>query len=185
VNHFDPMDSIMTEKGDRDEKVQDRAERDREREERDKDRDEKNRDRAEIPRDGDDDITRINFTVPKRMKEQWQDMAKEMATSISQLIRNAVQAYGKDIDKDLKDAGSELEQAGREIEKAFQNVGLDDEDTHDNQRREPSFARTGFVGHERVANPLDQLRKLKELLDLGAITDDEYKAKKAKLLDMV
>jgi hypothetical protein len=138
---------------------------------------------AEKPGDVEDDITRINFTVPRRMKEQWQDMAKEMATSISQLIRNAVQSYGQDVEKDLKDAGAEIERAGREIENAFRDVEPGDE--VDLPRRMPGVPRTSGAGHGRAVDPLDQLRKLKELLDMGAITEDEYKAKKAKLLDMV
>ncbi len=137
----------------------------------------------ETPEDDDNDITRINFTVPKRMKEQWQDMAKDMATSISQLIRNAVQAYSHDIEQDIKKAGEEIERAGKEMEDAFRDI----ETPSDGERpqREAGVARSGSAGRGRAADPLDQLRKLKELLDMGAITDEEYKAKKVKLLDMV
>ncbi len=137
----------------------------------------------ETPENDENKITRINFTVPKRMKEQWQDMAKEMATSISQLIRNAVQAYNQDIEEDINKAGEEIERAGKEMESAFRNIETLDEG--ERPQREAGVARAGVAGRRRAADPLDQLRKLKELLDMGAITDDEYKVKKAKLLDMV
>lgn len=43
--------------------------------------------------------------------------------------------------------------------------------------------------HERsagsaTASNLDEIRKLKELLDIGAITDEEFEAKKAQLLNI-
>ena len=43
--------------------------------------------------------------------------------------------------------------------------------------------------HERsagsaTASNLDEIRKLKELLDIGAITDEEFEAKKAQLLSI-
>ncbi len=137
--------------------------------------------------DEEDDITRINFTVPKRMKVKWQDMAKNMATSISQLIRNAVQAYGRDIEQDLKAAGEEIERAGLEMENAFRDIDeLEGGGRHpERPPRGASGTRGDAAGRGRAADPLDQLRKLKELLDMGAITDEEFKAKKAKLLDMV
>ncbi|MBN2152045.1 MAG: SHOCT domain-containing protein [Candidatus Lokiarchaeota archaeon] len=128
------------------------------------------------------------------MKVKWQDMAKNMATSISQLIRTAVQAYGRDVEQDLKRASEEIERAGQEMEKAgqemermFHGKGRPGGDDPSLERR-PSGAgasRADAVGSGYPVDPLDQLRKLKELLDMGAITDEEYKEKKTKLLDMV
>ncbi len=137
----------------------------------------------EIPEGDENENTRINFTVPKRMKVEWQGKAKDMATSISQLIRNAVQAYNRDIEQEINKAGEEIERAGSEMEKEFKDFKT----TNGEERplREAGFAHTVSAGRGRAADPLDQLRKLKELLDMGAITEDEYKAKKAKLLDMV
>ena len=38
---------------------------------------------------------------------------------------------------------------------------------------------------QRRRNAMDELKSLKELLDLGAITESEYRAKKAKLMDQI
>jgi len=39
-------------------------------------------------------ITRINFTLPKRLKKEWETFAKEtLNTTLSQMIRNAVREY--------------------------------------------------------------------------------------------
>ena len=35
-----------------------------------------------------------------------------------------------------------------------------------------------------IHSPADEIKKYKELLDMGAITQEEYDAKKAKLLDL-
>jgi hypothetical protein len=132
-------------------------------------------------RDGDEeDITRINFTIPKKMKEQWQDVAKSMTTSISQLIRNAVQAYTKDIEDELEKMNGEIEDAGKGLGTALRilNAPQDHAVRTGTEHREPYKAHTD-------ADPLDQLKKLKELLDIGAITEAEFDQKKAKLLSMI
>ena len=38
---------------------------------------------------------------------------------------------------------------------------------------------------QRRRSAMDELKSLKELLDLGAITESEYRAKKAKLMDQI
>ena len=41
---------------------------------------------------------------------------------------------------------------------------------------------TGVKGAPATPDPLDQLKKLAELRDMGALTDDEFETQKAKIL---
>jgi hypothetical protein len=134
----------------------------------------------------DDEITRINFSVPKRMKEQWQDTAKNMATSISQLIRNAVQVYTKDLERELSKASNELHQAGIDIGKEFEiDAPWQHADTAAASSTRPASSRKNTGDGNVQGDPLDQLKKLKELLDMNAITEAEFNEKKAKLLGLI
>ena len=151
------------------------------------DDDDDDRDTEENGKDTpDDEITRINFSVPKRMKEQWQDMAKNMATSISQLIRNAVQVYTKDLERELSSASNELQQAGINIGKEFEiDAPWQRAAATAASSNRPASRRKNTENGKVQGDPLDQLKKLKELLDMHAITEEEFNEKKAKLLGLI
>lgn len=55
--------------------------------------------------------------------------------------------------------------------------------------RQLELARQGMSGNtiidNQVSSPTDELKKLKELLDMGAITKKEYEAKKKDLLEKI
>jgi len=64
-------------------------------------------------------ITRINFTLPKRLKKEWETFAKEtLNTTLSQMIRNAVRDYhSKYMHIEKESSNFEMQIIERRIEK--------------------------------------------------------------------
>ncbi len=66
---------------------------------------------------------RINFTLPEYMKDDWQDMATDLSTSVSQMIREAMTLYtselkkaGGSLERGLTKFGAKMEQMGQKVE---------------------------------------------------------------------
>lgn len=66
---------------------------------------------------------RINFTLPENMKDDWQDLASDLSTSVSAMIREAMSLYtgelknaGGDLERGLTKFGAKMEQVGRKVE---------------------------------------------------------------------
>ena len=70
----------------------------------------------------------------------------------------------KDIEKEKKAYGAAILTA-QKILSALENI-------------------TGSKGEGTILSPADEIKKYKELLDMGAITPEEYEEKKKKLLNM-
>ncbi len=68
-----------------------------------------------------------------------------------------------------------LELALREFERMREKGGADPESVQESRSQAPAPA---------VSDPYEELKKLKELLDLDIVTKEEFEAKKKKLLDL-
>ena len=71
---------------------------------------------------------------------------------------------------------NKLEAALREFERMREKGGEDLPDSAQVQKK------TGTAA--QAADPYEELKKLKELLDLGIVTEEEFEAKKKQLLDL-
>jgi hypothetical protein len=71
-------------------------------------------------------IKRMNITVPGAMKDSWKDMADNLGTSVSEIIRKSMGLVGKALsDTNFKDL-NELDKIGERIEKAIKESGIED-----------------------------------------------------------
>lgn len=66
---------------------------------------------------------RINFTLPEFMKNDWQGLAEDLSTSVSQMIREAMTLYTSELKKaegnlerGLTKFGAKMEQVGQKVE---------------------------------------------------------------------
>lgn len=71
---------------------------------------------------------RINFTLPEYMKEDWQDMAEDLSTSVSAMIREAMSLYTSELknaegslERGLTKFGAKMEQLGNKVEDFVEN----------------------------------------------------------------
>ena len=85
----------------------------------------------------------------------------------------------------VRDGGIEINVFGRT--ERFSNVDKREADLAENMIREN--VRKAKIGASKLtkapAGTLDQLKKLKELLDMGALSKEEYEEKRKKLLDSI
>lgn len=80
----------------------------------------------EKAREAKEDFTRINFTLPTRMKEDWKDMATDLSKSVSQLVRDAMGLYKSEIynvEKIVSEKGEEIGKIGKKFGKEMGQLG--------------------------------------------------------------
>jgi F0F1-type ATP synthase membrane subunit b/b' len=80
----------------------------------------------EKAREAKEDFTRINFTLPTRMKEDWKDMAADLSKSVSQLVRDAMGLYKSEIynvEKIVSEKGEEIGRIGEKFGKEMGQLG--------------------------------------------------------------
>ena len=74
-----------------------------------------------------ENFERINFTLPKSMKNDWKNIANDLKISVSDMVRTAVESYkdGMETKKDFsgfgkafEDFGNKMEKMGAEIERS-------------------------------------------------------------------
>jgi len=77
------------------------------------------RTQTNLPRDGDGnkDFTRVNFTLPKTMRNDMKDLAKELDVSVSELIRKSMQTFKKELETNLETPIEELSRNLQSVEK--------------------------------------------------------------------
>lgn len=75
-----------------------------------------------------DEIVRINVSLPKAKKEEWKNLSAQLSTSVSQLIRNAMDEFEKGMENidSLEVLGEKLDRMGADIEKMVKKSGLED-----------------------------------------------------------
>jgi len=74
---------------------------------------------------------RMNISLPSNMKEDWKDLADDINTSVSELIRSAVGAVGPALKnlksiKDLERLGDTLDKWGEDLEEEFKRSGIEE-----------------------------------------------------------
>ncbi len=81
--------------------------------------------------DNDDEnvkFTRVNLTLPERMRDEWKNLAKDLSKSVSQMVRDAVALYKSEmynIEKLITDKEGILDQLGKKVEKEIEGIGKD------------------------------------------------------------
>jgi len=75
-----------------------------------------------------DEIVRINVSLPKAKKDEWKNLSAQLSTSVSQLIRNAMDKFEKGMENidSLEILGEKLDLMGADIEKMVKKSGLED-----------------------------------------------------------
>lgn len=75
-----------------------------------------------------DEIVRINVSLPKAKKDEWKNLSVQLSTSVSQLIRNAMDKFEKGMENvdSLEILGEKLDRMGADIEKMVKKSGLED-----------------------------------------------------------
>ncbi len=75
-----------------------------------------------------DEIVRINVSLPKAKKDEWKNLSAQLSTSVSQLIRNAMDKFEKGMENidSLEVLGEKLDHIGADIEKMVKKSGLED-----------------------------------------------------------
>ncbi len=115
------------------EKEKERLERERERLDREKERADERIARAqerineakERVKNAKEEYVRMNISLPKHMKKEWKDLAGQINTSVSQLIRSAVKKVGPVLEnvksiQDLEKIGDYFDEWGEQIEAAVE-----------------------------------------------------------------
>ncbi len=75
-----------------------------------------------------DEIVRINVSLPKAKKDEWKNLSAQLSTSVSQLIRNAMDKFEKGMENidSLEILGEKLDRMGADIEEMVKKSGLED-----------------------------------------------------------
>jgi len=84
---------------------------------------------SEKSSDSDEDETvRINVSLPKAKKDEWKNLASKFSTSVSQLIRNAMEKFEEGMENidSIEVLGEKLDHMGADIEKILKESGLED-----------------------------------------------------------
>jgi chromosome segregation ATPase len=141
-----------------------------------------------------EEFTRINFTLPKEMKEEWNEFANEMKVNTSELIRTAMeglaQAFKTGNFKSLGEWERKMENLGKNIEESVQNnlkkmnIPAPEEQTgeertfmHHGPKIEADIPKKMHKTRQEI---ISELKGLKELLDLGIITQEEFEDRRKK-----
>ncbi len=113
-----------------------------------------------------------------------------MAKRLYETFDKAIFDYNEnefDADVDIIERMSKGEDVGEDEPITFENIKEKGTETAKNVVNEVS----GFVGKigkrfekSKEEDPLEKIKKLKELLDMGAITQEEFDAKKTELLEL-
>ena len=97
---------------------------------------------------------RMNISLPSNMKEDWKDLADDINTSVSELIRSAVGAVGPVLKnlkslKDLEKLGESLDQWGEGLEEQIKKSGIEDI----GKELEVHFDEKGGISRPKVPKP--------------------------------
>jgi chromosome segregation ATPase len=160
-----------------------------------------------------DEFVRMNFTLPKSMKDDWTHFADSIKVSASEMIRTAVGGLSKAfksgsvnslgeweskfaaIEPDLKKMGTDFQSLGLEIEKivneklksAFETKSnpSSDSSTSPNSQSMPNPQSSPDTSDSFTNKNVQLILELKKLLDLGLISQAEFEEKRKKLLDQI
>lgn len=113
-----------------------------------------------------DEIVRINVSLPKAKKDEWKNLSAQLSTSVSQLIRNAMDKFEKGMENidSLEILGEKLDLMGADIEKMVKKSGLEDLGEKIEQQFNKSKKKT--VLKEQISTEVDKDRIKKRVKGL-------------------
>lgn len=114
---------------------------------------------SEKSSDSDEDETvRINVSLPKAKKDEWKNLATKFSTSVSQLIRNAMEKFEKGMENidSIEVLGEKLDHMGADIEKILKESGL--EDLGDKIERQFNKKKIKPIFKEQISPKIDKDR---------------------------